>query len=140
MKPSLNFLFALSLCLLAAGVSRQALADEPADGIRDAILSQIEAFATDDAESAWHYASTSVKQRLQTPRAFLRMVRSQYPAIYQASAIHFGRLIPHDGFQIQQVQFQGPSGLLWDSFYTMVNENDHWAIGGVDIWQAETGI
>lgn len=137
MKWSLNFLAGVLVTLTVTG---QALADEPEDGIRDAILSQIEAFATDDADSAWIYASESVRQRLQSPLAFLSMVRSQYPVIYRASAIHFGALIPHDGFQVQQVQFEGPSGLLWDSFYTMVDEGDHWAIGGVDIWQAETGI
>lgn len=126
------------LCWLAAPV--QLRAETPEQGVKDTILSQIEAFAIDDAEGAWQYASDAIKKQFPSPTAFMAMVRARYPAVYRAGSIEFREFVAHAGFVVQNVRLRGPDGRFWDSAYTLTMQEGGWRIGGVVIRKVNPGI
>jgi hypothetical protein len=108
--------------------------------IQDAILRQIEAFANNDGEQAWAYASEGVKRRFGSSQVFVDMVREAYPAVHSATQIEFTKSVPHGMFHIQVVKLKGPEGKSWDAYYRMVQVEDVWKIAGVRLEPAATGI
>ncbi|MBS8240009.1 DUF4864 domain-containing protein [Marinobacter lipolyticus] len=120
--------------------SSHPLADDKDADIRNAILSQIEAFANNDSEQAWAYASDGIKRRFGSSEVFLAMVREAYPAVHSATAIEFAERVPHGMFEIQTVRLQGPEGRRWDAYYNMVLTDGVWKIAGVRLQPADMGI
>lgn len=125
---------------LAALISVSLHAEDKDSAIRDAILLQIEAFANDDDEAAWTYASEGIKRRFGSAEVFLSMVREAYPAVHRASSIEFVERVPHGPFEIQEVRLQGPEGKRWDAYYRMVRIEGQWKVAGVFIQPADPGI
>lgn len=117
-------------------VAPSASADETDDAIQNVILSQIEAFANDDKETAWGFASDGIQRQSGSIDTFYNMVRLSYEPVYKASAIEFMERIPHTGFQIQVVRLKGPDGKRWRALYRMVMNDDQWRIGGVALKEA----
>ena len=122
----------------ATGVQAEST-DKDAD-IQETILRQIEAFANDDREQAWAFASEGVKRRFGSSDVFVDMVREAYPAVHQATAIEFAERVPHGAFEIQVVRLQGPDGKRWDAYYRMVMSEGDWKVAGVRLHPAELGI
>ncbi|WP_372994454.1 DUF4864 domain-containing protein [Marinobacter sp.] len=120
--------------------SSQSLASDKDAEIRDTILRQIEAFANDDQEQAWAYASEGIKRRFGSSQVFVDMVREAYPAVHNATAIEFTQRVPHGAFEIQVVRLQGPEGKRWDAYYRMVLTEGAWKVAGVRLQPAELGI
>ncbi len=120
--------------------STQPLAGDKDADIREAILSQIEAFANEDSEQAWAHASEGIKRRFGSSQVFLDMVREAYPAVHSATAIEFAERVPHGSFEIQTVKLEGPEGRRWDAYYNMVLTDGVWKIAGVRLQPAELGI
>jgi hypothetical protein len=108
--------------------------------IHDTILRQIEAFANNDGEQAWAYASEGIKRRFGSSQVFVDMVREAYPAVHSATQIEFTESVPHGVFHIQVVKLKGPEGKSWDAYYRMVQTEDVWKIAGVRLQPADMGI
>jgi hypothetical protein len=108
--------------------------------IHDTILRQIEAFANNDGEQAWAYASEGIKRRFGSSQVFVDMVREAYPAVHSATQIEFTESVPHGVFHIQVVKLKGPEGKSWDAYYRMVQTEDVWKIAGVRLQPADIGI
>ncbi len=125
---------------LVALLSVSLQADDTDVAIHDAILMQIEAFANDDDEAAWTYASDGIKRRFGSADVFLSMVREAYPAVHRPSSIEFVERVPHGPFEIQVVRLEGPQGKRWDAFYRMVLTKGVWKIAGVRLQPADLGI
>jgi hypothetical protein len=73
---------ALCLCLLlpvAAGAA--VLAEADARAVRQVVQAQLDAFAADDAERAFSYASASIRAQFGDAASFMAMVRSGYPMV-----------------------------------------------------------
>ena len=113
--------------------------DEVAE-IHDTILRQIEAFANNDGEQAWAYASEGIKRRFGTSQVFVDMVREAYPAVHSATQIEFTESVPHGVFYIQVVKLKDPEGKSWDAYYRMIQVEDVWKIAGVRLNPADIGI
>jgi hypothetical protein len=108
--------------------------------IQDSILRQIEAFANNDGEQAWAYASEGIKRRFGSSQVFLEMVREAYPAVHNATQIEFTENVPHGIFHIQVVKLKGPEGKSWDAYYRMVQVENVWKVAGVRLQPADIGI
>ena len=108
--------------------------------IQDSILRQIEAFANNDGEQAWAYASEGIKRRFGSSQVFVDMVREAYPAVHNATQIEFTENVPHGIFHIQVVKLKGPEGKSWDAYYRMVQIEGVWKIAGVRLQPADLGI
>jgi|AntRauTorckE6833_2_1112554.scaffolds.fasta_scaffold22695_2 hypothetical protein len=128
----LNFSTAIVLALMAV----PATGDETDEAIQNIILSQIEAFANDDKDGAWAFASDGIKLQSGSADIFYDMVKLSYGPVYQASSLEFRERIPHPGFQVQVVRLIGPDGKRWRAVYRMVMNEDQWRIGGVVLKQA----
>ncbi|EAZ97990.1 DUF4864 domain-containing protein [Marinobacter sp. ELB17] len=113
--------------------------DEEAE-IHDTILRQIEAFANNDGEQAWAYASEGIKRRFGSSQVFVDMVREAYPAVHSAIQIEFTESVPHGVFHIQVVKLKGPEGKSWDAYYRMVQVENVWKVAGVRLQPADIGI
>jgi uncharacterized protein DUF4864 len=130
----------VAIVLTLAFTAMPAASDDTDDAIRNIILSQIEAFANDDKEAAWSFASEGIKRQTGSVDTFYNMVRLSYEPVYKASSIEFMERVPHDGFQIQVVQLRGPDGKRWRAVYRMVRNDDQWRIGGVALKEAPSTI
>lgn len=133
---SFGVLALVSLILM----SPPAAGDEADDAIQNTILSQIEAFANDDRDAAWTFASEGIKRRSGSVDTFYNMVRLSYEPVYKASSIEFIERIPHSGFQIQVVRLKGPEGKHWRAIYRMELNDNEWRIGGVTLKEAPSTI
>jgi hypothetical protein len=127
---------ALSLLLGAPGAADPAA--RPA--ITATIEAQIAAFLADDVETAFGYASDSIRSLFQTPERFGAMVREGYPMVWRPSAWRFLELREVNGNLYQTVLMTGPDGRLHMLEYAMWPGPDGWRIRGVRILRpAEAG-
>lgn len=133
-------LCSFALLLVLAVPAPPAAAEDRDQAIRDTILGQILAFANDDQDTAWDYASDRIKRYFRDSDTFMAMVRERYPAVYGATNIEFSRRVPHGSFEIQVVRLKGPEGQVWDAYYRMVQNDETWKIGGVRLQPADMGI
>ncbi|HEA53625.1 hypothetical protein LCGC14_1256290 [marine sediment metagenome] len=120
--------------------AREAVGNHDIIDIQDTILRQIEAFANNDREQAWAYASGGIKRRFGSSQVFVDMVREAYPAVHDATEIEFTENVHQGIFYMQGVKFKGPEGKLWDAYYQMIQVEGAWKIAGVRLQPAETGI
>lgn len=126
----------LALCLSAGSTQAK---NDVAD-MQQVISEQLDAFAQDDDARAFSYASSSIQRGFSSAEAFGKMVREQYPAVYEAATVRFREQVPHPGFVIQRVLLVGPDGRYWDAYYRMEQQDDEWRIGGVVLKRSELGI
>jgi hypothetical protein len=126
-----------AFCLLIAW-SAQARADDgaAADSVRikSVIERQLAAFARDDADTAFGFASPAIRQRFGTADIFMQMVRSDYRAVYRPRSVSFGAAARSDGMIVQEVDLIGPDGAGVRAFYLMERQDDgSWRINGVGL-------
>lgn len=132
--------FFLLIVLLVVALPGVPSAEEQDEAIEQTILRQIEAFANDDQEAAWSFASEGIKRRFGDADVFFSMVREAYPAVHRATTIEFVELVPHGTFDIQVVRLTGPDGQRWDAYYRMVRSDGDWRVAGVQLQPADLGI
>lgn len=128
----------------AATKHAEPLAPEPATAeeraaITTVINSQLEAFALDDAETAFAFASPSIQRRFGSPNLFIRMVKSGYAPLISPSQVFFGEATPSNNRDaiIQMVTVQDSNGLLVEAMYRMVRlDSGEWRIAGCVLRQS----
>jgi Domain of unknown function (DUF4864) len=81
-------------CLLAtllapATASAAVLAERDARAVRSVIEAQLAAFAADDAERAYSYASAAIRTQFADAASFMAMVRSGYPMVVRPESVTF---------------------------------------------------
>lgn len=96
------------LAVLPARGTEVAAAERAA--IEAAIRGQIAAFARDDAEGAYAFASETVRAQFASPTIFLRMVAVAYAPIHRAQAIAFRAPEEAEGRLRQPAVVTGPDG------------------------------
>ncbi len=122
----------LALLLAAPALRAQPMlsADE-ARGVRAVISAQLAAFAADDAEQAFAFASAEIRSQFGTAQAFMAMVRDSYPAVYRPASVAFLKLELRDDLMLQAVQLTDVRGKSWLAQYRMQRLDDgSWRIAG----------
>ena len=139
MKASLCRLILACLTFIGAGpTSGQELAPIDAQEIRKVIEQQLDAFAADDAERAFSFASPMIRKLFGSPERFIGMVRRGYPVVYRPAAVAFLRPEVDQGEVRQDVQMQDSAGNTWIARYRMQRQSDRmWRINGVDLAPAK---
>lgn len=132
-----TLLVVLLVSLLGAMPARaQSAAPEAAAfaGITDVIEGQIAAFANDDGDSAFAFASPDIRRRLGTAERFMTMVRSGFQPVYRPRSYSFGDPAFIDGIPVQPVRVIGPDGRGVVALYRMERQPDgSWRIAGVTL-------
>lgn len=123
----------LVVALLAAlALSPSALrAQSPGADIRAVIEQQIEAFRIDDFETAFTFASPSIRRLFGSSARFGEMVQNGYPMVWRPADVRFSTLATRDGRTVQSVVVRDRSGVLHVLDYEMVTGKDGWRINGV---------
>jgi hypothetical protein len=127
----------LLLGFLLAGLVRSAFADDtlhlskPAvrDEITGVIEAQLAAFRANDVAKAFGYAAAGMRSQRTVP-AFARMVKENYPEIWQSTRAEFG-LVRDDGKKARLIVhvFTKTGEAAYD--YVLFKEEAGWRIGGV---------
>jgi hypothetical protein len=80
--------------------------------IRGVISDQITAFQANDFETAFGFASATIKRLFGTPENFGRMVREGYPMVYRPADVRFLQLEDRRGGKSQRVMLRDASGAM----------------------------
>lgn len=126
-----TFFHRFALCLLLA-LPVPALADP----IQKVITDQIDAFLVDDFETAFSYASPTIKRLFGSPERFGQMVRDGYPMVHRPADVRMldqSLVGPH---VIQRVMMRDALGRVHLLAYAMVETPEGWQINGVQILRA----
>lgn len=116
---------------LAAPALAQDLSAADRSAIRDVIQSQVDAFRRDDGESAFGYASPSIRGMFGTSEVFMDMVRQGYQPVYRPRVFDFREIVTLHGQVTQKVHVVGPDGRPVTAYYPMVQLPDGtWRING----------
>jgi Domain of unknown function (DUF4864) len=123
-------------CLLAAllapaAASAAGLAERDARAVRAVIEAQLAAFAADDAERAYSFASAAIRTQFSDAATFMAMVRSGYPMVVRPASVTFFQPRLDGGTVLQPVQMRDRAGRLWRATYQLAQQSkDGWRING----------
>ena len=122
---------------VAAGTLSEAQAQE----IRDVIVAQLEAFAQDDADSAFQTATPAVREAIGSSGRFLALVRGAYPMVYRPASVTFQKPEEDDGSVVQLVEITDSDSKSWLAMFVLEQQPDaSWRIGGCAVaenhWRA----
>jgi Domain of unknown function (DUF4864) len=126
-------------CLLAtlltpATAGAAVLAERDARAVRAVIEAQLAAFAADDAERAYSYASAAIRAQFPDAAAFMAMVRGGYPMVVRPASVTFFQARSGDGVVLQDVQMRDNAGRLWRATYQLAQQaGDGWRINGCEV-------
>lgn len=123
-----RFLLAAVLSFLAAFTASAQQAE-----IEGTIGSQIDAFRADDFEQAFTYATPNLQRLFQTPQNFERMVTQGYPMVWRPAEVTYLELEEQGGAVFQKVQIVDANGRVHLLLYRMMETDQGWRIGGVQI-------
>ncbi len=120
------------IALVGSAAAQQAvLSDGDRLAIRDVIGRQVEAFARDDGEAAFGFASPTIQRLFGGAEMFMEMVRQGYRPVYRPRTFDFVEIVELDGRPTQKVHVVGPDGRPVIAFYPMTQLPDgSWRIDG----------
>ncbi len=99
--------------------------------IRSTIERQLAAFQKDDAIEAFSFASLGIQAQFLTADNFLKMVKTQYQAVYRPRSVIFEDLTEIQGFPAQLLMLLDAAGNVVKAVYLMEKcPNGHWRING----------
>jgi len=95
------------------------------------VQSQPAALRADDSKGAFGYASTGVRKKLGTPKAFILMVCERYRPVHRTRAVEFGRITMNNLGPVQHMTILGPNGVAFSAMYVMERQpGGAWKFGG----------
>ncbi len=109
----------------------QSLIDSDRDAIRGIIQAQLDAFAKDDAATAFGFATPSLQTQFGSASRFLAAVREAYAPVYRPGSVWFGALKSVEGTIAQFVHLTDRKGDSVLAVYFMERQKDgNWRIAG----------
>ena len=129
----ITFLLALAFAGGSASMSASAapLTETEAGAVRKVIVAQLQAFAEDDADSAFATATPGVREAIGNPGRFLAMVRGAYPMVYRPASVAFLKPEEDSGTVLQMVQITDDNDKSWLALFALERQpDDSWRISG----------
>lgn len=113
----------------AAGSFAQGEAAAESEAIHIVVQTQLEAFAADDAETAFELASDETKSLLGSPQALLGVVREWYPPLYRPQKAVFSDAEVVGQNAIQEVAITDSNGIVWIAIFLMsLDDEASWKV------------
>ena len=112
----------LIACLI--GPVAFAASAEDIDAAQSIISAQEQAFARDDAATAYSFAAPTLQSYFRNPDGFMYMVRNGYAPVYRHRSFVFGEVRIVGGKILQDVQIVDAAGVAWDALYTLETQAD----------------
>lgn len=131
-KLFVKWVLLCSLSIMAAAPTLAAPASEQdTQAAQQIVKAQLDAFAANDAERAFSYATDAIRAQFGTAAQFVRMVRGAYPVVYRPNGVIFLKPEFADDELVQPVHMTDPSGTTWLALYQLLRQADNsWRIGG----------
>jgi hypothetical protein len=132
-RCALRWLLQWSLAglLAPAAVGAAVVPEADARAVRSVIEAQLDAFAADDAERAYSYASAAIRSQFTDAAAFMAMVRAGYPMVVRPATVTFFQPSLVGGAVLQKVQLRDRAGRLWQATYQLEQQAAAgWRING----------
>jgi len=109
------------------------------DAVQKVISDQIAAFLEDDVETAFTFASPTIRQLFGTPERFGRMVRQGYPMVWRPAEVTWLDAERRGRELWQSVLIRDGAGALHVLDYHMIPGADGWKINAVYLRPAPPG-
>jgi Domain of unknown function (DUF4864) len=126
-----------TICISALIYLAPAHADDfpGADAARDVIEHQLQAFAADDAQTAFSFAAPVIIDGFGTAETFVDMVKRGYRPVYRNRSHSFEEgFIDKLGRPTLRVRLTGLDGISYDALYTLeLQSSGEWKISGCTI-------
>lgn len=97
------------------------------------IGSQFEAFLNNDTETAFSFASPSIRRLFGTPERFGQMVQQGYPMVWRPAEVRYLDLREVAGGLWQRVMITDAQGRVHLLDYQMVKQESGWKINAVHL-------
>lgn len=121
-RVALFLAFAIAAAPLTAGAVVLSAIDEGA--VRQVIVGQLQAFADDDADSAFAFATPGVRAAIGESGRFLAMVRGAYPMVYRPASVAFLKPEETSGKVMQLLQITDHHDKSWLVVFAMERQPD----------------
>ena len=111
-----------------------AWADDNSRIVQNIIKQQIEAFRSDDGETAYSFAAPDIKSAFPDTQRFMEMVKNSYAPIYRPGNLTFGRNASEDDgrLMMQELLITDRKGDSWQAVYILARQDDgNYRITGV---------
>lgn len=131
--PAWRSLVGAALLACACAATAGPLSSDDVGAMQRVIDAQIAAFARDDEQGAFSFASPGIRERFGTAATFAAMVREQYAVVYRPASRRFLRPVVEDGTVIFPVQLSGDDGRVWIALYVMLRVGHDWKIAGCQL-------
>ncbi len=107
--------------------------------IQEAVQTQLDALAVDDAAAAFEMATPAKRMLIGSPAHFMDIIREQYPAIYRYLGAIFSQPEVLDGIVVQTVWVTSGDRHVWLAIFGMErDENGRWKIDGCELLETTT--
>ena len=103
----------------------------PKEDVQSTISSQLEAFLKDDFDTAFTFASPSIRSMFGTPQNFGQMVQRGYPMVWRPQKFNFLEHRKDPAGRAQDIQIIDQSGNVHYLRYFLIDTNKGWKISGV---------
>ena len=120
-----------ALCLVLLLTAAPLRADDAATEIAGVIDRQMAAFRARDPDTAFEFASPTIRGLFGTADNFGRMVANGYPPIWSPGAVRYLDLREENGRLQQRVEVRDAEGRAHYFDYEMVETGGGWKINGV---------
>jgi hypothetical protein len=112
----------LLLALIAFAAPAKAGVDVAA--AQSVIRAQEQAFARDDAASAYSYAAPTIHQLFPRADIFMTMVQNQYAPVYRHKSFELGETRTEGNWVAQRVHIIDANSEAWEALYTLEQQAD----------------
>lgn len=129
------FLFALPAffvaCQAVMPAHAEALSTKDEKAVLAVLQSQLAAFAKDDADKAFSYATPELRKTIGSASAFMAMVKGSYPVVYRPASVVFLKAEGSGNEVVQKVQMLDATGTSYLALYSLQRQKDKtWRISG----------
>jgi len=125
-----------SLSIASAEERQQQLHENEIVEIRDAVETQIDALANDDAATAFDLTTEDTRTRLGSPDNFLRIIKESYEPVYRHRMAIYSSPQVVLGKVYQVVRLTDLESHVWVAIYLMhKDEEGTWKIDGCQLVQ-----
>jgi hypothetical protein len=111
----------VALSLIFSSVSASAGDVTAAQGV---IRAQEQAFARDDAATAYSHAAPAIREIFPAPDIFMSMVQNGYAPVYRHKSFEFGESKSEGNSVSQRVHIVDANGEAWEALYTLEQQLD----------------
>ena len=129
--------FVVVLALLLTGASAEAVDEDDRGAARATIERQIEAFRTNDPETAYAQAAPQIRDLFPSPETFIAMVERGYRPVLRPRRYSFEAAEASEDEIAQGVALQDEYGEEWLALYLLRKQADgNWRITGCHLKKA----